>query len=111
MILLLLGLAYAAVAGRIGGIPCLFHLLTGLQCPGCGVTRMCLHLLRGNMRDAFYDNGAVLCMLPLGLLLLLRRSYAYVKTGDRRLTPGENRLCVGMAVVLILFGVARNIPW
>lgn len=31
------------------GFPCLFHLLTGLYCPGCGGTRAFLALLRGDL--------------------------------------------------------------
>ncbi len=31
------------------GLPCLFHLLTGLYCPGCGGTRAVKYLLRGQI--------------------------------------------------------------
>lgn len=31
------------------GIPCLFHLLTGLYCPGCGGTRAVWYLLHGQI--------------------------------------------------------------
>ena len=31
------------------GFPCLFHLLTGLYCPGCGGTRAFRALLAGNL--------------------------------------------------------------
>ena len=31
------------------GLPCLFHLLTGLYCPGCGGTRAVKYLLRGQL--------------------------------------------------------------
>ena len=45
--LLLGGCAYAMLCAHLGyGVPCLFHSITGLQCPGCGVSRMFLCLLR-----------------------------------------------------------------
>ena len=31
------------------GLPCLFHLLTGLYCPGCGGTRAVKYLLQGQI--------------------------------------------------------------
>ena len=45
----------ASVISRIIGVitrqgfPCLFHLLTGLYCPGCGGTRAFRALLAGNL--------------------------------------------------------------
>ena len=42
-----LGAVYTAVIFVVGrGLYCPFWKLTGLLCPGCGVTRMCLALLR-----------------------------------------------------------------
>ena len=56
-VLLLCGLAYALWL-RVGGfgIPCMFHTLTGLDCPSCGVTRMCMALLRLDFEAAFFIN-------------------------------------------------------
>ena len=33
--------------------PCLFHLLTGFDCPGCGMTRAFLRLAHGDVRGAW----------------------------------------------------------
>lgn len=35
------------------GIPCIFHLVTGVYCPGCGGTRAVKAFLRGNFADSF----------------------------------------------------------
>lgn len=105
-----LGGLYALVCSYLGfGIPCLFYTLTGLRCPGCGVSRMCLCLLHLDFAGAWGYNPAILTLLPLGCVLALRVTARYVKTGNRALTAGENRIVWGMIVVLLLFGVVRNL--
>lgn len=34
-------------------IPCLFHVITDIPCPGCGMTRACLSLTQGEFVDAW----------------------------------------------------------
>ena len=47
------GLGYAAWVRATGlGVPCPFHMLTGLYCPGCGITRCISALLQGNWQAA-----------------------------------------------------------
>ena len=70
-IVLLLGLGYA-LWGSVTGLwlPCPFHALTGLECPGCGVTRMCLALLRLDFAGAWAANPGLLLLSPLILALV-----------------------------------------
>lgn len=35
-------------------IPCLFHSVTEIPCPGCGMTRACISISRANFGDAWY---------------------------------------------------------
>ncbi len=57
---------YATVSPESGFYPrCYFKLLTGLQCPGCGLQRMLNHLFHGELAEAFRSNGFVLCALPI----------------------------------------------
>lgn len=44
---------------------CIFHELTGWQCPGCGSQRMLHALLHGNIREAWNHNAVLLLLLPL----------------------------------------------
>lgn len=109
-ILLLCGLAYALWL-RVGGfgIPCLFHTLTGFDCPSCGVTHMCMALLRLDFREAFRCNAAMFCLLPLGIAVAARQTYVYVRYGSARLERWTAAAIVFMIVVLLVFGVVRNL--
>lgn len=105
----LLGLLYAGCVNRLGvGIPCMFYCITGLQCPGCGVTRMLLCLFYLDFSGAWEQNPAVLCMLPFLLVLLVRVSFQYLKNGTKRLRRGEEYAVTAMVVMLLSFGIFRN---
>lgn len=105
-----IGLAYAVFV-RLSGlsIPCPFHAVTGLLCPGCGVTRMCLALLRLDFAAAWQANPVLLLLLPVLTALLIRQAMRYVKTGRSTLSRRESALVWGMAAVLLLWGIARNL--
>ena len=51
------GLLYFAFACRgVDLMPCPLLKVTGLPCPGCGMTRSCLAMLRGNWADVWRLN-------------------------------------------------------
>ena len=107
------GLLYAFICERTGRvwIPCLFYTVTGFYCPGCGVSRMCLCLLRGDWYGALRANAALLLLSLVGLVLAARLCIRYVRTGSARPRRGEERALWGLAIALAAFGVARNLPW
>lgn len=47
------------------GIPCLFHLYTGLYCPGCGGTRAVKALIRGDLLLSFRYHPLILYMVTV----------------------------------------------
>ena len=70
---ILVVLLYIALTSHLGcGIPCVFHWLTGLECPSCGATRMCQALIRGDIQSAFQYNGCLLVLSPIILGLVMR---------------------------------------
>lgn len=91
-------------------IPCLFHELTDLYCPGCGVTRMCLALVKMDFKRAFYNNRALFICIPIGLILGIQLMIQYIKVGSIKLSLKQTRLLWATVFFLIIFGFLRNIP-
>ena len=89
---------------------CLFHKSTGLLCPGCGSLRALHHLLHGHVAAAMHFN--VLLVLSLPVAGWLGGKFAMAKLRNRPfsfdIAPGA--LWCGL-VVLLLFGVLRNLPF
>ena len=111
-ILLACGFLYAGLclwAGR-GLIPCPLHALTGLKCPGCGVTELCLCLLRLDLKGAFRANPALFVLLLPGGAALLYWVIRYVKKGIWAVPKPVNVLLWCLCGLLVLFGMLRNIP-
>ena len=109
--LILLGIgALYAVFVRVfgGGLPCVFNLVTGLLCPGCGVTRMCLCLLRFDLAGAFRANAVLLCLLPVMAATAARLAYLYVRRGTAHDRLSQAAIWA-MIVILLVWGVVRNV--
>ena len=56
-----------------GPVVCPFRLLTGLPCPGCGLTRSWVHLMHGQVGAAMTANpfGVVALLLTVGLVVVV----------------------------------------
>ncbi len=86
---------------------CPFNLLTGLDCPGCGVTRMVHALLHGDVVAAWHFNAVLLALgVPLALWLFSRWTRDKW-TGERRSVPKP--VGVAVLVVALAWGVGRNL--
>lgn len=107
----LAGAAYAVAVRALGrGFWCPVWSLTGLYCPGCGVSRMCLRLLRLDFPGAFRANPLLFIALPVIGGLLLARGARYVKTGERGTPRWEERLWLTLAGLFVVYGLLRNLP-
>lgn len=108
--LVILGLGYALFV-RLSGfaIPCIFNRVTGLLCPGCGVTRMCMNLLSGDLTAAWSSNPAIMGMLPLTVAVGCDVGCRYVASGTLQPHKWANVLVWIMICTLLVFGIVRNI--
>ncbi len=92
------------------GIPCVFHSLTGLYCPGCGITRMVMSLMNTDIRGAVRYNAAAFFTLPFFVAYFIRHSVLYIKNGEPFLPNLAERVALYIIIaVFLVFGAARNI--
>ena len=88
---------------------CLFHQLTGLNCPGCGGTRSAYALLHGNIMLALKDNALFVVLLAAAVA---RGIWFAAKTIRRQ--PAANILPAKflwvLLAVVVIFMVLRNLP-
>ena len=90
---------------------CLLRRLTGLHCPGCGMTRALHALLHGDFFAAFRFNPVGMILLPVILSGVLLEWFAWLRGKP---LPFSLRTSVrgawAIAALMLLFGVLRNIP-
>ena len=111
LILLGIGMLYALFSTITGlRIPCVVYALTGLYCPGCGVTRMCLSLLRFDFRTAFFCNQLLFLSLPCLGGMVLYVLYRYIRYGDCKTRKAGTALLITLIVLFLAFGILRNLP-
>jgi hypothetical protein len=90
---------------------CIFHRLTGLECPGCGMTRAVHAMLHGDARGAFRFNPLGMVLLPAALLGIGLELAGWVRGRPlawRFRAGGPWAWC--FAALLLGFWVLRNIP-
>lgn len=91
------------------GIPCLFHEITGLLCPGCGITRMIVSISHLDFVSAFYYNPVIFVSSPLILYFVIRLYISWLTSKPYKLNLFENILLYMIIATLIIFGIIRNL--
>ncbi len=89
-------------------IPCMLYKLTGIKCPGCGMTRSVHYLVNGNLKQAIWYN---LMLIPI-IILVIYALYRYIRylIKDEEIINKtlENTLKVFL-VILLIFWITRNL--
>lgn len=81
-------------------VPCLFFVVTGRKCPGCGAQRSIHQLLHGNFKDAF-----LLCPFLYFVLLVLCVYFFFPKVAENRWFAGAVLLSTFVYAVLRISGM------
>jgi hypothetical protein len=110
----LVGLTTLALLPLDGfGVPlCAFKFMTGLPCPGCGLTRSLIHLAHGDVGGAAVMNPVGLVLFPvlaaLALLVFIPRARREpLAAWFERRPSAANATTTAVGVMLVVNGVAR----
>lgn len=107
----LFGGLYLFVTRHFGiGIPCMFNRITGLQCPGCGLTRAIVALSRLDIRSAIALNPLVFLYLAYFLWYGISLAVGYVKGKEDPFYVRPIWLHIAVLSVILVFTVIRNLP-
>jgi hypothetical protein len=88
---------------------CMFHSVTGLNCPGCGMTRALYALLHGNLRLALKDNALFVFTLAALMGWSGRLICRKLKKQPATFNVAPKFLW-GFLIVVLVFAVLRNLP-
>jgi len=92
---------------------CPWLFLTGTQCPGCGVLRSMNRLVGGDIEGALGYNVMWVIAVPVMIYSWFRWVLPSKFSNYLPMLRPQLRIpaVVGIFVVLLLFGVLRNLPW
>lgn len=77
-------------------IPCTFQKYFGIECPGCGMQRAFIELLKGNLSDSVLLYPALIPMLSTLLMLIIHFNFQFKWSGK------AIKILFTLSVVLIL---------
>ncbi|WP_158548349.1 DUF2752 domain-containing protein [Marixanthomonas ophiurae] len=92
-------------------IPCPFHYLTGLHCPGCGSQRALHQLVHFNMYEAFRYNPLLVLSLPILIYSVGITLYNFINQTKYRVSFFyKNTFIYTYFGIVVAFWILRNIP-
>lgn len=90
-------------------LPCIFHSVTGLYCPGCGGTRAARLLLQGNILQSLYYHPLVLYGAALYGWFMISNSIEYLSRGRYKIGMRYYKWYVTVGVILLILNfVVKN---
>ncbi len=88
-------------------LACPIKKLTGLYCPGCGITRMFYSLITFNFYQAFRYNPLLFCSLPIFLFFGMN---ALISKKEPLYNKIPTKYWMIIIIIFITYGLLRNIP-
>ena len=90
--------------------PCPLRYLTGWYCPGCGSLRALHQLLHGNLQTAWAMNPLTILFLPFVAYGLCSHALATIRGRGLPQVFLPAIWIRALCVVIVLYGIARNLP-
>ena len=89
-------------------IKCPIHEIFHVYCPGCGLTRMLLSLLKLDFYQAFRYNPLLFILLPFAIFLFIENIYSEYKKKKSIFKRIPNYIWYILIMILLTYGVVRN---
>lgn len=89
-------------------INCPIKKITGLYCPGCGITRMLLSILQLDFYQALRYNPLLFLSLPFFLFLIVE---SIITKKEPLYNKIPTKIWVAIIVIFMIYGILRNIPF
>ena len=104
LILLVLAGIYIRLSGlafeTVYFLPCIFKGVTGIPCPGCGMTRACLAILQGEFSTAWRYHPFSFLLIGLIILIVFQPEYTQETWGAISLI--KQKIIVSILILLCL---------
>lgn len=85
-------------------LPCVNKKVFGVECPGCGVQRSFVHVVKGEFTDAFYMYPAIYTLIILGIILVLNKRFKF-KHGKKIILT---LAFVNVAIIVVSYIIKMN---
>ncbi len=82
--------------------PCAFYTVTGFYCPGCGGTRACFALLRGNLLRSLYFHPFVLYTAVIGGWFMVSQTIERLSRGKIAIGMNFRSIYLWIALVIVV---------
>ena len=107
LITLLVSIIYLYLNKRFSFyIPCIFHKITHLYCPGCGLTRMILSIFKLNFYQAFRYNPLLFIMMPF---IITYEIIYYINWIQDKNFKISKKIWYTLLIITIIYTILRNI--
>ncbi len=90
---------------------CPFHALTGLNCPGCGLTRSFHALFHGDVSTALHFNALLPVYFLFFLYLFVSLGLIVVRGRGLEFRTFSPYAIYGFLALTLVFSVIRNLPF